>query len=221
VTEGVEHLQILGVKYFLAFSPAVFAQASRDPSLKLVAKTKTYPAPGAQWRVYLIKNSPMVEPLKHTPNVVKNVSSMAQWLKANETWWLKPSLWPVYLAESGPASWPRATKVSAMTTSPVLPSVAVSKVKVGLQSLSFHVSRVGVPMLVKISYYPRWQVTGATGPYRVSPNLMVVVPTSKNVSLVYGNTPIVTFGNVLSDVTVIAGLITLVVTLRRRRIARR
>ena len=41
-------------------------------------------------------------------------------------------------------------------------------------------------MLVKISYYPRWQVSGATGPYRVSPNLMVVVPTSKNVSLVYG-----------------------------------
>ena len=108
-----------------------------------------------------------------------------------------------------------------MTTSPLLPSVAVTHVKVGLQSLSFHVSRIGVPMLVKISYYPRWQATGATGPYRVSPNLMVVVPTSKNVSLVYGDTPIVTFGNVLSDVTVIAGLIALVVALRRRRIARR
>ncbi len=221
VTEGVEHLQILGVKYFLAFSPAVFAQASRDPSLKLVAKTKTWPAPGAQWRVYLIKNSPMVESLSHTPNVVKNVAGMAPWLKANEAWWLSPSLWPVYLAESGPASWPRATTVYDMKTSAKLPSVAVTHVKVGLQSLSFHVSRVGVPMLVKISYYPRWQATGATGPYRVSPNLMVVVPTSKNVSLVYGDTPIVTFGNVLSDVTVIAGLIVLVVTLRRRRIARR
>jgi hypothetical protein len=221
VTEGVEHLQILGVKYFLAFSPAVIAQASHDPSLKLVAETKTWPAPGAQWRVYLIKSSPMVESLAHTPNVVKNVSSMARWLKANETWWLQPSLWPVYLAESGPASWPRATKVKDMTTSAKLPSVAVTHVKVGLQSLSFHVNHVGVPMLVKISYYPRWQVTGATGPYRVSPNLMVVVPTSKNVSLVYGDTPIVTFGNVLSDVTVVAALITLVVALRRRRIAHR
>jgi hypothetical protein len=221
VSEGVEHLQILGVKYFLAFSPAVFAQASRDPSLKLVAETKTWPAPGAQWRVYLIKHSPLVESLAHTPNVVKNVSSMARWLKANETWWLHPSLWPVYLAESGPASWPRATKVKNMTASALLPSVTVTHVKVGLQSLSFHVNRVGVPMLVKISYYPRWQATGATGPYRVSPNLMVVVPTSKDVSLVYGDTPIVTFGNVLSDATVIAGLITLVVALRRRRIARR
>jgi hypothetical protein len=221
VTEGVEHLQILGVKYFLAFSPEVFAQAARDPELKLVAETKTWPAPGAQWRVYLIKNSPMVEALTHTPNVVANAAGMANWLNANQTWWLTPSLWPVYLAESGPSSWPRATSVSTMTTSTRLPSVTVTNVKVGLQSLSFHVNKVGVPMLVKISYYPRWQVTGATGPYRVSPNLMVVVPTSKNVSLVYGATPIVTFGNVLSDLTVIAGLVTLVLLLRRRRMARR
>jgi hypothetical protein len=221
VAEGVEHLQILGVKYFLAFSPEVIAQAGRDPDLKLVAETKTWPAPGAQWRVYLIKHSPIVESLSHTPNVVKNVSSMAEWLNSNEKWWLHPSLWPVYLAESGPASWPRATKVNAMTTSAALPSVKVTHVKVGLQSLSFHVNRVGVPMLVKISYYPRWQATGATGPYRVSPNLMVVVPTSKNVSLVYGDTPVVTSGNVLSDVTVIAGLLMLVVVLRRRRIAHR
>jgi hypothetical protein len=221
VKEGVEHLQILGVKYFLAFSPAVFAQASRDPSLKLVATTKTWPAPGAQWRVYLIKNSPIVTSLAHAPNVVSSSTGMANWLNANQTWWLTPTLWPVYLAESGPASWPRAKSVSTMTTTASLPKVAVAHVKVGLQSLSFHVNRVGVPMLVKISYYPRWQVTGASGPYRVSPNLMVVVPTSKDVSLVYGNTPIVTLGNVLSDVTVIAGLITLVVALRRRRIARR
>ena len=45
VKEGVEHLQMLGVKYYLAFSPAVFAQAAKDPALKLVAETKTWPAP--------------------------------------------------------------------------------------------------------------------------------------------------------------------------------
>jgi hypothetical protein len=221
VSEGVQHLQILGVKYYLAFSPAVFVQAAQDPSLKLVAETKAWPAPGAQWRIYLVKNSPMVESLKETPNVVNNISGMANWLNANQTWWITPGMWSVYAAESGPPSWPRALSVTTMKQSAPLPSVTVTHVKVGLQSISFHVSRVGVPMLVKISYYPRWQATGATGPYRVSPNLMAVVPTSKNVSLVYGNTPIVSLGNALSDATVIAGLLTLAVLLRRRRIARR
>ncbi len=221
VSEGVQHLQILGVKYFLAFSPAVFAQAAKDPDLQLVAETKTWPAPGAQWRVYLVKNSPMVQSLKETPNVVDNISGMANWLDANQTWWITPSLWSVYAAQSGPSSWPRALSVSTMTKTAPLPSAKVTHVKVGLQSISFHVSRIGVPMLVKISYYPRWQATGATGPYRVSPNLMVVVPTSKNVSLVYGNTPIVSLGNGLSDLAVIAGLIVLALSLRRRRMARR
>jgi len=217
VAEGVRHLQILGVKYYMAFSPAVFAQAKKDPALKLVATTKTFPAPGAQWRIYLIKNSPMVQALTSTPNVVANISSQNNWLSANENWWLTPSLEDVYAAETGPATWPRALTVTSMTTSTPLPSVTVTHVHVGLQDLSFHVSRIGVPMLVKISYYPRWHVSGATGPYRVSPNLMVVVPTSKDVSLNYTSTPALSLGNALSDITVIVGLVVLYMALRRRR----
>jgi hypothetical protein len=108
-----------------------------------------------------------------------------------------------------------------MKSTDVLAKVTVTHVKVGLQSISFHVSRVGVPVLVKISYYPRWHASGATGPYRVSPNLMVVVPTQKNVALDYTSTPALTFGNVLSDLTVLAGLATLWMVLKRRRILRR
>lgn len=221
VTLGVRHLQMLGVKYFMAFSPQVIAQAGADPQLTLVAKTRTFPAPGAQWRIYLIKNSPMVQALRHDPNVVANVASQAKWLVANQTWWLTPSLQKVYLAMSGPSSWPRAAHVTSMTSTATLPSVSVTQVKVGLQSLSFHVSRVGVPMLVKISYYPRWHVTGATGPYRVSPNLMVVVPTSHTVSLNYTSTPALSIGNVVSDLTVLAGLIAVFFMFKRRRLARR
>ena len=53
-------------------------------------------------------------------------------------------------------------------------------------SLSFHVSRVGTPVLVKVSYFPNWHASGADGPWRVTPNLMVVVPTSHDVTLSYG-----------------------------------
>ena len=92
-------------------------------------------------------------------------------------------------------------------------STTVSHVVMRDQSISFHVSRLGVPVLVKISYYPRWHALGAVGPYRVSPNLMVVVPTSHNVSLVYGATSALTWGNVISDFVVLC----LVVALWRRR----
>ena len=66
-----------------------------------------------------------------------------------------------------------------------LPSVTVSDVEIGQQDLSFTVDQVGVPVLVKVSYFPNWEVEGAEGPYRIAPNFMVVVPTETDVELRY------------------------------------
>ncbi len=60
-----------------------------------------------------------------------------------------------------------------------LPQIEVSDVQIDQQELSFHVDEVGVPVLVKVSYFPNWAVDGAEGPYRVAPNMMVVVPTEQ------------------------------------------
>jgi hypothetical protein len=220
VGEGVEHLQMLGVKYYIAFSPTAVAQADADRQLTPVASTRHWPYPGATWRIYLVKNSPMVEGVTSLPNVVANITGRVTWQNANVAWWLDPSLWPTLAASSGPSTWPRAKSVTTMTRVAV-PAVKVTDTVVGTQSISFHVSRVGVPVLVKISYFPRWHATGATGPFRVSPNLMVVVPTSKDVSLVYGSSPANTLGDRISQLTAIAGLLTLVLVVRRRRRSRR
>jgi MFS family permease len=217
VAEGVAHLQMLGVKYYIAFSPAVIAQAKDDASLQLVATTKAWTSPGVQWYIYRIKQSPLVTALTHDPVVVKGLTSRVAWLNANEKWWLNPTAWSVPLASSGPSSWPHASTSAVTSASPTLPKVTVSDVTQTTQSIRFHVSRVGVPVLVKISYYPRWHASGAAGPYRVSPNLMVVVPTSTTVSLTYGASASVTLGNVITDVAAATGLVVVALSLRRRR----
>ena len=69
---GVEHLQLLGVKYFMAETPEVEAEAAVDPSLQLVAKTGpwTYDYSGAithtTWDIYMVKDSALVTPLATT-----------------------------------------------------------------------------------------------------------------------------------------------------------
>jgi hypothetical protein len=219
VALGVRHLQMLGVKYYIAFSPLVVAQANADPNLRYVAMTKAWPTPGVRWRVYLIKNSPLVEPLTALPNIVSGLASRVGWLSANITWWLDPTLWRTVAASSGPAQWPRAASVRTMTTS-TLPADSVSQVHMGSQTVSFHVSTLGVPVLVKISYFPRWHVSGATGPYRVSPNLMVVVPTSHDVTLDYTSTSAQGFGNLASNLTALAGVSVWLLAWRRRRNSR-
>ena len=67
-----------------------------------------------------------------------------------------------------------------------LDPIAVTDVEIRQQSVSFSVDQIGVPVLVRVSYFPNWSVEGAEGPYRVSPNHMVVIPTSNDVTLNYG-----------------------------------
>jgi len=87
---------------------------------------------------------------------------------------------------------------------------AVSHIKTGDDRISFDVDKPGSPVLVKASYFPNWQVSGAKGPYRVAPNQMVVVPTSRHVSLHYGYTPADRLGYALTLLGIVA-----VITLAR------
>jgi hypothetical protein len=75
-----------------------------------------------------------------------------------------------------------------LPTQPTKQPVVVSDVRMGDDTVQFHVDQVGVPVLVRVSYFPNWQARGAKGPYRVTPNFMVVVPTGHDVSLHYGRT---------------------------------
>jgi hypothetical protein len=50
---------------------------------------------------------------------------------------------------------------------------------------------------------------------------MVVIPTANDVSLVYGSTPMLTLGNIITDLTVLAGLVALYFYVRRRVALRR
>jgi hypothetical protein len=199
VTLGVQHLQMLGVKYFIAETPQVEQEATVDPSLQLVAKTGpwTYNYDGADtnttWNIYLIKDSPLVTPLANDPVVVSGVKpGPSSWLGSATkegpalSWYTDPSKWNVELAQSGPSDWPRTTIGDVQPTVKRAAATEVSAVTQTDSSISFHVSHVGTPVLVKVSYFPNWKASGADGPWRVTPNLMVVVPTSNDVTLSYG-----------------------------------
>lgn len=96
---------------------------------------------------------------------------------------------------------------------PLVP-VNVSNISLNNTDLRFTVDRVGVPVLVKVSYFPNWTVSGAKGPYRVMPNFMVVIPTQKNVHLHYGYSGADTLGYAASFAGV--GMLGLLHWTRRR-----
>ena len=220
VTLGVQHLQLLGVKYFMAETSQVEQEANADPALKLVATTGPWPSnyngavTNTTWDIYVVRDSALVTPLRNDPVVISGVKpSPSSWLGSatdegpSLAWYTHPSRWNVELAQGGPASWPRTPVSDIRPTVKHAGTTRVTAVSEGDSSISFHVSRVGTPVLVKVSYFPNWHASGADGPWRVTPNLMVVVPTSHDVTLTYGRSP----ADDLGQLATLLGLVALVV----------
>ena len=209
VALGVQHLQMLGDKYFMALTPDVEAQADADSSLELVGTVGPFPVSyttGSQssvvqrtWKIYKILDAPEVSPLLNEPVVMAGTDhGSPAWLKASEAWYLNPSRWSVVETAAGPPSWARVGPLATRVPHKPLPPVQVSHVKEAESSISFDVSQPGVPVLVHTSYFPNWRASGAGTVYRATPNLMVVVPTSRHVTLRYGYTPVDWAGFLLS-----------------------
>ncbi|MCL4421910.1 MAG: hypothetical protein M1115_01855, partial [Actinobacteria bacterium] len=229
VAEGVRHLQILGVRYYMACTTAAQQQASADPALSLIATSGPWEvhgqgcvpgSPTETWKIYLVHSSSEVAPLAYQPVVGTGIpSSGTGWLHDALSWYDNPAKWDVMIAAKGPASWHRvpATEAASLIPRKRLPALKVSDVVEKTSSISFDVSRLGVPVVVRTSYFPNWHARGAEGPYRAFPNLMVVVPTSHHVVLYYGETPVNVAGLAITGISLVVVGLFLFTRLGRRQ----
>ena len=228
VTRGVEHMRLMGVRYYMAFSSDAVRQARASDGLTEIGSTTLGP-----WVVFEVSGNAPVTGLSTLPVVVDSLDDSSDgWLEASVGAFLATGQGGPVLAADGPADWPRMTLPDVRAEpgdglpgadlerqevmrrlADVLPDVApvesIEPARVGAvvredHSISFPVDRVGLPVLVKTSYFPNWSVAGARGPYRVTPNLMVVVPTDTEVRLTYGRSPVEWFSMVVTLVGLVA-----------------
>ena len=232
VNSGVKHLQILGARYYLAFSDETVAQANQHPDLRLVATTDTFnTSQGPRtWRVYEVAGSELVTPLAFEPAVVTGYDKKGErpWLDFSVNWFMDPTAHDVPLAADGPDEWQRVSVRNVPSTTQTVgseiavdvpahrpvPGTGVTNIKSGDDSLSFEVDRPGSPVLVKVSYFPNWKVKGAEGPYRVTPNLMVVIPTDETVEMRFGYRG----ADILGWLLTLGGIVAVVYFVRRGRV---
>lgn len=191
VARGVKHLQLLGARYYMAVSESIIADARAHPELTEIAVS-------GPWVVFLVEDSELVVPLEYEPVVWDGIGNgQEDWLPHSAIFYNSDDH-SVFPAASGPEGWARVSPGEQNLPRKALPSVQVSRIETSDDSISFSVDNVGYPVLVKTSYFPNWQASGADGPWRVAPNLMVVVPTSENVTLSYGWTPVDVLGYTLT-----------------------
>jgi hypothetical protein len=166
------------------------------------------------WKIYEVKGAELVQALAYQPAVVTGIGQSQQegWLDLGTAAYNDPERFPVPLIAQEPIEPPEsyqrlkvsesrgpannqygATVVAEQAKLIRLNPVTITNIKAASLgtgsdepgSLSFTVDKVGIPVAIKMSYFPNFKVTGAKGPYRLSDNRMVVIPTKNNVSLEY------------------------------------
>ncbi len=206
---GIPHLRVYGVRYYVAVTEEAKEQASVDGRLQLVAESEPF-------QVYeLIEPPPTVELATHEVSVLEDGDE--PFGEAALDWYGRLDLLDKWVLEDGLPGWERIQDVTeAESARPLSTTGQVSNVVIGEEEISFDTTAIGVPHLVKVSYFPNWTAEGATGPYRAAPSLMVVVPTDERVVIRFENTWVEATGNTLT----IAGLAIVAgwwVTTRRRK----
>jgi hypothetical protein len=206
VDSALVHLRLLHATDVVALSRELTVALNQRFGVRKTARIPPY-------TVYRVADDGgYVTPLTHEP--VR--SGRRGWRDKAYRWFTRKPLSPAHLVFTDD---PRFTAVEedewlAPPLRPLAGDVHVSS-QVEAERIRIRTDRPGHPLLVKVSYHPRWRAVGADGPYLVSPALMMIVPRGTEAELVYGRTASDFVGLALT----LAGLAVVAIeALRRRRV---
>src|SRR5262249_42980424 len=174
---ALRHLRLFNVSDVIALSPQLVSSLAARADVQDVGRLPPYalfhlPASGTGY----------VEPLAYAP--VR--SSPRGWRDKAWRWFTRQPLSPAPLVFTDDPRFDVVEKDEWLPPPAVpLPGGAGGKESVEAESIAITTSRIGHPLLVKVSFHPRWKAEGADGPYLVSPALMLVVPRQPTVRLFY------------------------------------
>jgi len=202
---AMKHLIYFNISYIMASSPEVIADLNIDSRVEFLNKIEPYyfyEIKGPHNYVEVMKNIPY----RYSPE---------DWIWDMREWYLNADNVdnPVIYDDGGEGikQFEEITKeqLSDVPDNPVDAGGEVLSEIVEREKIEFTTTAIGVPHLIKVSYFPNWKAAGAEGPYLVSPSLMMVIPTQSNVTLYYG----MTYANRIGVTLSIAGWIIIAITL--------
>jgi hypothetical protein len=210
---GLNHLQFFATDYYVAFTDGAKEQA---PEAGFVLLEESGP-----FALYDVPGGEMVQIATHQPGVYVAPSTelLGQFVPlASEEenpgftdfavdWYADLGLQEQWVVDEGPEDWPRVTSLDEVAALPTIDgSGEVTDVRIEDERISFSTTAIGVPHLIKVSYFPNWTASGAEGPYYAAPSFLMVVPTEGDVVLEFSNSW-VEWAGVAMTLVAIGGLV--------------
>ena len=74
----------------------------------------------------------------------------------------------------------------------------IKNIRILNNKITFETKHPNELHIIKVSYFPNWKIENGSGPYRLSPSFMGVIPHSNEVSITFQNTPLEKTLNIIS-----------------------
>ena len=180
IERGIAHSAVFNIEYYLTQSEEMTGEANRVGLEPLVVEDA--------YSIFRLPDSDPIEVAQYVPMVWAGEERFEEMAL---DWYDDLDNLDRWVVEDGPEEWLPVEELGGPYDDGLPLDTAdavVSDVIIDNHNISFTTTAVGVPHLVKTSYFPNWSATGAEGPFRATPSLMVVIPTSEQVSLEFANT---------------------------------
>jgi hypothetical protein len=177
VDAALVHLRLLHATDVVALSRELTVALSQRFGITRTARIPPYTV------FHIADDEGYVTPMTHEP--VR--SGRRGWRDKAYRWFTRKPLSPAHLVFTDDPRFALSEEDEwlAPPLRPLPAGVHVTSEVAG-ERIRVHTDRPGHPLLVKVSYHPRWRAIGADGPYLVSPALMMIVPRGTEAELVYG-----------------------------------
>ncbi|GAB5045772.1 6-pyruvoyl-tetrahydropterin synthase-related protein [Thermodesulfovibrio sp. TK110] len=154
---AVKHMKLMGIRYFIAYTEDVKHEA--DNFLQIIGYT-------GRFKIYQIPDVKLVEPISDF-----EIQKKEEWLIKSIEWFKKSELLkPIIFTEK-------------ILEKAELKNIKCMLIKFDHKEIVFYTEGIGIPHIIKISYFPKWKAEGAKGPYLISPSFMVVIPEKNYVKI--------------------------------------
>jgi hypothetical protein len=192
VERGVPHLRMMNVSQYIVKSKQIKEAVAKHPGLELQHTIGDY-------QIYRVKENAdrYAIPITSKPVLVRSDT----WKETSYMWFKTATpegVLPVFTTKVEPGDEQLFATVSEgmpaeLPRVPLGPPPVLQE-EMGNDRITITGCTPGYPILVRISYHPRWQALTGEKVWIGGPTFMLVFPKGERVDLVFGDGPVVTFG---------------------------
>ena len=181
--KGQEYLEELGVDYFISYTDSITNKSLESDKLTLLFSSDPFTVFGIKSDKVELVDQKLVrfEKTTFTERTVSSILRNTEFTNFFDASYVNfDNLQSQRIIEIGNSGYEQLETSSE--------EVIITNLKMTSETITFKTNKPNKLHIIKISYFPNWQIQNGSGPYRISPSFMAVVPFSENVELRFETT---------------------------------